>query len=214
MEIIGERWTILIVRELIHGGLSFNKLRNGVPMMSPSLLSTRLKFLEHSGIVARKKTDKGIQYFLTDAGVELKPIIIQMGIWGQRWARSDMSKKDLDPRILMWDIKRRIDTKHFPRRRVVLLFEFTNYISKFRFWWLVVDKKDVDVCLKDPGHDVDLVLATDLKTMSSIWMGDLKLQKAIELKLLDLHGSRDLQRNIFKWFSLNTFSSVKSALLI
>ena len=102
--------------------------------MSPSLLSSRLKSLESSGVIERNKTDKGVIYSLTQAGEEIGPIIEQLGVWGQRWARSDLSKKDLDPSLLMWDAHRRIDTSHFPDERTVLRFEFVDYPSKLRLW--------------------------------------------------------------------------------
>ena len=211
MEVIGERWTMLIIRELIGGSLSFNNIRNGVPLMSPSLLSARLKMLERAGIIDRRKTGDGILYSLTEAGRELKPIIMQMGMWGQRWARSDMSKGDLDPRILMWDIQRRIDTSLLPDKRVVLLFEFTNYTSKLRRWWLVIKDRTADICLKDPGYEVDLQLISDLRTMSQIWMGDLSLNKAKQQQQLKFTGNTALKRSISKWFTLNAFAAVKSA---
>ena len=103
-ELLGERWTPLIIRELMCDVQSFNSLRNGVPLMSPSLLSSRLKTLEAAGVVSRDKTDRGVQYSLTSAGEEISPIIMQLGVWGQRWARSDPSKDDIDPGILMWEL--------------------------------------------------------------------------------------------------------------
>lgn len=211
MEVIGERWTILIIRELINGNLSFNKIRNGVALMSPTLLSSRLKSLQRAGIIERNKTDAGIQYSLTSAGRELEPIIMQMGVWGQRWARSDMSKKDLDPRLLMWDIKRRIDTSFFPGMRTVLLFEFTNYTSKLRRWWLVMEENTADICLKEPGYDIDLHLVTDLRTLSQVWMGDMNLNKALKHNLLKVTGNTTLKRNLSKWLTLNNFADVKQA---
>ena len=203
MEVIGERWTMLIIRELIGGSLSFNNIRNGVPLMSPSLLSARLKMLERAGIIDRRKTGDGILYSLTEAGRELKPIIMQMGMWGQRWARSDMSKGDLDPRILMWDIQRRIDTSLLPDKRVVLLFEFTNYTSKLRRWWLVINERVTD--------EIDLQLVSSLRTMSQIWMGNLGMNKAQRQKLLKVTGDTALKRSLSKWLTLNVFADIKPA---
>ena len=159
-EILGERWTPLIIRELLVDPQSFNTLRKGVPLMSPSLLSSRLKTLEAAGIISRDKTGRGVIYTLTDAGEELRPIVEQLGVWGQRWARSDMSKKDLDPSLLMWDMHRNIDTAYFGDDRKVLRFEYVDYPVKMRLWWLIVTGTNVDICLKDPGHDVDLFIQT------------------------------------------------------
>ncbi len=112
-ELLGEKWTPLIVRELLCSEQSFNTLRKGVPLMSPSLLSSRLKTLEAAGVIVREKSDRGVSYRLTEAGEELRPIIEQLGVWGQRWARSDLSREDLDPSLLMWDMHRNIDTSYF-----------------------------------------------------------------------------------------------------
>ena len=210
-EVLGERWTALVVRELLCGAASFNELRKGVPLMSPSLLSTRLKMLERIGVVERLESDKGVIYTLTQAGEELRPIIMQLGVWGQRWARSDLSKQDLDPSLLMWDVHRRIDTSGFPDERTVLLFEFSDYTSKMRRWWLVVQNGEVDICLKDPGHEIDLHVLTNLKTMTQIWMGDISVQKAQRDKLISVSGATTLKRSISSWLGLNVYADVKQA---
>ena len=210
-EVVGEKWTPLIIRELICDDQSFNDLRKGVPLMSPSLLSARLKTLEHGGVIERRVTDEGIRYSLTDAGHELGPVIEQLGVWGQRWARSDLSKKDLDPSLLMWDAHRRIDTSYFPGRRSVLRFEFVDYPSKFRLWWLVVTDGEVDICLKDPGHEVTLYVQSTLKTMTQIWVGDLSVAKATREKLLRLKGDATIKRTMASWIGCSILASIKPA---
>ncbi len=210
-EVLGEKWTPLIIRELITDNQSFNNLRKGVPLMSPSLLSTRLKSLERSGVIERNKSDKGVIYSLTKAGEELGPVIEQLGVWGQRWARSDMSKKDLDPSLLMWDAHRRIDTTHFPDERTVLRFEFIDYPSKLRLWWLVVTGDEVDICLKDPGHEVNLFIQSTLKTMTQIWVGDLSINKARRDKLLHLTGETALRNSMSSWIGRSSFALIKPA---
>jgi len=210
-EVLGEKWTPLIIRELITDDQSFNNLRKGVPLMSPSLLSSRLKSLERSGVIERIKSDKGIIYSLTKAGEELGPVIEQLGVWGQRWVRSDMSKKDLDPSLLMWDAHRRIDTSHFPDERTVLRFEFVDYPSKLRLWWLVVTGDDVDICLKDPGHEVNLFIQSTLKTMTQIWVGDLSINKARRDKLLHLAGETALGNSMSSWIGRSSLAHIKPA---
>lgn len=210
-EVLGERWTTLIIRELLVDAQSFNNLRRGVPLMSPSLLSSRLKSLEAGGVIRRSKTDRGVVYALTSAGEELRPIIEQLGIWGQRWARSDMSRKDLDPSLLMWDMHRRIDTSFFGDSRKVLRFEFVDYPSKMRLWWLVVTADDVDICLKDPGHEVDLRFRTTLKTMTQIWMGDTTLARARRGKLIEITGDPELKRTVDSWMLCNVLSDIGAA---
>ncbi len=210
-EVLGERWTNLVIRELIAGSESFNDLRRGLPLMSPSLLSARLKSLERAGVVRRETTHGGPRYSLTEAGEELRPIIMQLGVWGHRWARSDLSKDDLDPSLLMWDIHRNLDAGFFTDGRTVLLFEFSDYTSKYRRWWLVVKDGDVDVCLKDPGHEVSLHILTDLKTLTGVWMGDMSLGRALRSGLITVTGATDLKRKISTWLGTNYFADVKAA---
>jgi len=210
-ELLGERWTPLIIRELLSDDQSFNSLRKGVPLMSPSLLSSRLKMLETAGVINREKTERGVLYSLTDGGEELRPIIEQLGVWGQRWARSDMSKKDLDPSLLMWDMHRNIVTSYFDGERKVLRFEYVDYPSKMRLWWLVVTGDVVDICLKDPGHEVDLLVQARLKTMTQIWLGDLSVSKAKREKLMRVSGNSVLNKSMASWLGCSPLAGIKPA---
>ena len=210
-EILSERWTILILRELGAGGESFNDLRRGMPLISPSLLSSRLKSLEYARVISRTETEKGIRYALTEAGRELKPIILQMGVWGHRWARSKLTPDDLDPSMLMWDIHRTMNAKYFRADRTVLHFEFSDFDAKFRRWWLVIQNDDVDVCMKDPGHDIDLKVTTDIRTMTGVWMGDISLGQALRDRRIRLNGDARLKRDISTWLGSNYFADIPSA---
>ncbi|MGA9442819.1 MAG: winged helix-turn-helix transcriptional regulator [Methyloceanibacter sp.] len=210
-EILGERWTHLIVRELGAGSETFSDLRKGLPLISPSLLSSRLKSLEAAGVVARTETEQGIRYTLSEAGRELKPIILQVGVWGHRWARSKLSPEDLDPSLLMWDIHRTMNVDYFGVERTVLRFEFSDYAAKFRRWWLVVRGGEVDVCIKDPGYDVDLEVLTDLRTLTAVWMGDIGLGQALRDRRIRLTGPTQLKRDIATWLGTNYFADVKPA---
>ena len=210
-EVLGEKWTPLIIRELLSDDQSFNTLRKGVPLMSPSLLSSRLKSLEAAGVIDRRKTGAGVMYSLTPAGEELRPIVEALGVWGQRWARSDLSRNDLDPSLLMWDMHRRIDTSYFPEERTVLRFEYVDYPAKMRLWWLVISDEGVDICLKDPGYDVDLFVQTRLKTMTQIWIGDISVQKARREKLLKLSGNSKLGKSMPSWLGCSLLAGVAPA---
>jgi len=210
-EVLGERWTHLVIRELGAGSEAFNDLRKGLPLMSPSLLSARLKSLEAAGVVRRSETDRGVRYTLTEAGRELKPIILAVGTWGRRWVSSNLNQDDLDPALLMWDIHRTMNAEYFGAERKVVLFEFSDYTSKFRRWWLVVQDGEVDVCMKDPGHEVDLQVLTDVRTLTGIWMGDITVGQAIRSRLLRLTGPAKLKRDISKWLGTNYFASVEPA---
>jgi DNA-binding HxlR family transcriptional regulator len=210
-EIMGERWTNLIIRELGAGSDAFNDLRRGLPLISPSLLSSRLKSLEAAGVVARTQTEKGVRYTLTESGMELKPIILQMGIWGHRWARSKLTRDDLDPSLLMWDIHRTMNAAYFGDERVVLYFEFSDYAARSRRWWLVVYEGEVDVCMKDPGHDIDLEIRTDVRTLAGVWMGDIELGQALRDSRIRLTGPTQLKRNISTWLGTNYFADIPPA---
>jgi len=207
-EILSERWTILILRELGAGSESFNDLRRGMPLISPSLLSARLKSLEHAKVIARTETEQGVRYTLTEAGRELKPIILQMGVWGSRWARSRLTPEDLDPSMLMWDIHRTMKGGYFQAPRTVLHFEFSDFDAKFRRWWLVVQNGEVDVCMKDPGHEVDLKVLTDVRTLTGVWMGDIGLGQALRDRRIRLAGDDRLRRDISTWLGANYFADI------
>lgn len=210
-EVLGERWTNLVVRELGAGSDSFNDLRRGLPLMSPSLLSARLKSLELAGVVRRMQSEKKVRYELTEAGRELKPILLALGTWGQRWARTTYDQRDLDPSMLMWDIHRTMNADYFDERQAVLLFEFEDFTAKFRRWWLVIKSGNVDVCMRDPGFELDLILRTDVKSLTAIWLGDISFAKAMRTKVLRLSGPAKLKRDIAKWLGTNYFSTVKAA---
>ncbi len=212
-EIVGERWSILVIRELAAGSDSFNALRKGLPLLSPSLLSTRLKSLESAGVVGKTTLPRGgTRYRLTKAGEELASIVWELGTWGHRWARSDLSEDDLDPSMLMWDIHRTLRKEYFdPEQRTVILVEFTDYASRLRYWWLVIEKGEVDVCLKDPGHEVSFQITTDVRTLTAVWMGDSTMAREIRRGSITLAGPRQLKEDIGKWLGSNFYASVKPA---
>jgi len=209
-EILNERWTLLVVRELLCGSRRFNDLRRGVPLMSPSLLSQRLKALQEYGIVERRSTKSGrsSEYILTPAGEELRPIVLSFGEWGQRWIRSQIHEADLDAGLLMWDMRRTIDAAAFPPERVAIAIEFSDAPGKERNWWLVVQEGEVELCWEDPGISIDLYIFTDLQTMTRIWMGDISVSDARRRELMELHGSRDIIRAMPQWFTRSLFAGV------
>ncbi len=210
-EVLSERWTILILRELGAGGESFNDLRRGMPLISPSLLSTRLKSLERAKIITRAETEKGVRYALTESGRELKSIILQMGVWGHRWARSKLTPDDLDPSMLMWDIHRTMNAEYFGLDRTLLHFEFSDFDAKFRRWWLIVQSGEVDACMKDPGHSIDLKIVTDVRTLTGVWMGDIDLGQALRDRRIRLTGDDKLTRDVSIWLGSNYFADIPPA---
>lgn len=130
----------------------------------------------------------GFEYALTAAGRELEPVIIQLGEWGARWVRSRLGAEDLDVALLMWDMHCNVRPEQFPARRVVVAFEFTDVPQSKRRWWLVSDVRAADLCVTDPGFEVDLLLISDLRTMTAIWVGDLSLTAALNCGALEAEG--------------------------
>jgi DNA-binding HxlR family transcriptional regulator len=211
-QILAERWTPLVLRELICGSMRFSDLRRGVPLMSSSLLSQRLKFLERQGVIERRPAaaGRGFEYHLTAAGRELEPMIMLMGEWGARWVRSQLEPEDLDVTLLMWDMHRRVRPECFPERRVVVAFEFSDVPQNRRRWWLVSEGDGADLCVTDPGHEVDLSLFADLRTMTAIWTGDLSVDSALVSGALEAHGPAGLRRSLGAWLGLSAFAPIKS----
>lgn len=211
-EILAERWTPLVLRELISGSHRFNDLHRGVPLMSRSLMAQRLRSLEAAGIVQRRPSadGAGVDYYLTSAGEEFRPVIEAMGCWGQRWSRR-FDTADLDPGLLVWDMQRNLIRKHLPPRRVVVQLEFRGVPRRHNArsrWWMILEPQAIDVCLKYPGFDVELNVRADLVAMTKVWMGDLPLIDALRSGAVALDGKRQLVRAFSSWLGLSTFASV------
>ena len=170
-EIISERWSLLVIRELIAGSSRFGEIHNGVPTMSTSLLARRLKELKNAGVIARHSDGgkRNVTYSLTESGRELRPVIEMLGIWGQKWVAKDVDDDHLDPSLLMWDMRRNLNPTPTPKRRSVIQFLYTDLPVSQKYWWLIVEATgDVDLCSVDPGFDVDLCVTTKLRPMTSI----------------------------------------------
>ena len=210
LEIVGERWTLLIVRELLCGSRRFSELHRGVPLMSRTMLSSRLKSLEDAGLVAREArgTGKNLDYVLTQAGKELKPIVVQFGEWGQRWARREVRSENMDAGLLMWDIRRNINMDALPGASTVAEFRFRGADRGKGHFWLILKGDDVDLCLTNPGQEVDLIIRTHIKTMTQVWMGDLQIAAALKSGKIKLDGPSKLQRAFPGWLGLSLFAAV------
>ncbi|MES0044505.1 helix-turn-helix domain-containing protein [Mesorhizobium sp. M0091] len=207
-ELLCTRWTMVLLSELVAGSTRFNDLRRGVPKMSPTLLSQRLKDLEAGGIVERTEiaTEKGVfEYRLTEAGRDLRPVVEAMGFWGQKWVEARLSLKNLDPSLLMWDMRRNLNPSPLPDGRTVIQFLYHDLPASKRSWWLIVEKQgEVDLCWYDPGFDVDLYVSTDLCTMTSIWMGLTTVHK--ERDKISLTGDLDVAGKMQIWLGLSPFA--------
>jgi DNA-binding HxlR family transcriptional regulator len=209
-EILCTRWTMVLLREFVAGSTRFNELRRGVPRMSPALLSLRLKELETAGILSRSasETEPGVfEYHLTRSGHELEPVIEAFGNWGQRWVDTELSLQHLDVSLLMWDMRRHLDATPMPARRSVIEFIYPELPPVRRKWWLLVGPEiGVDLCSVDPGFDVDLYVAADLRTMTAIWMGLDTVRRAQTEKRMTLNGDRRLAGDMQAWLGLSPFA--------
>ena len=209
-EILCTRWTIVVLREMFAGSTRFNELRRGVPRMSPALLSQRLKELETAGIVARaaSNADAAVsEYRLTESGRELGPLVEAFGIWGQRRIESKLSLQHLDVDLLMWDMRRNLNTTPMPPRRSVVEIVYPDLPPTQRRWWLIVDTvTGVDLCKIDPGFDVDLYVSTDLRTMTAIWLGLDTVRAAVANRRMVLTGSPKLASSMQTWLGLSPFA--------
>lgn len=202
-EVLAERWTLLIVRELLNGSVRFNEIRRGVPRLSPTLLKQRLETLEHSGIVARNAGGDGVpNYRLTAAGTALAPVVNTIGEWGQRWAR-DLEPSDLDPGALVWAIHRRLNSAAMPTGRTVIEFEFVDARPHERRFWLVHSGGEVDVCLKHPGFDTDLRVATRIRTLVEVWRGFRSIKEEIRAGGIKVSGTTSCCRAFPQWLLLS-----------
>lgn len=207
MELLDERWTLLVVRELLSGSEHFNELRRGLTRMSPSLLSRRLQQLVRAGVVERHVEGNEVRYVLTPAGQELRPVVEALGIWGIRWI-GELGDEELDPKLLMWDMHRNIDRSAVPAGRTVVGFTFRDVPSELRSWWLVINEDDTDVCDEDPGYDVAVTVTSSLRGMTEVWRGDRSWSSALRTGALEVSGPADLRRAVPGWFTLSGFASV------
>jgi DNA-binding HxlR family transcriptional regulator len=208
MELLDERWTLLVVRELVAGSKHFNELRRGVPRMSPTLLSKRLQQLVRAGVVDRRAVGNEVHYVLTRAGQELGPVVQALGAWGVRWI-GEIGDQDLDPKLLMWDMHRNIDQDAVPDGRTVVRFSFSDVPSKIRDWWLVITSgEEADVCDFDPGYDIAVTVSTSLRQMILLWRGDLTWPTALGSGAVEMHGPDALRRAVPRWFIPSPFVAV------
>jgi DNA-binding HxlR family transcriptional regulator len=211
-EIVCSRWTMLVLREMLCGSTRFNDIRRGVPRMSPTLLSKRLKELAEAGLVVERKRDRAgtVEYILTDAGNDLRDIIMSLGVWGQRWVETSISLKNLDPSLLMWDMRRNLAPSSLPDRRCTVQFVYPELSAGQKKWWLVIEGGQVDLCKVDPGYDVDLYVNGSLRSMTSVWMGVSTLKTEIEAGDIVLTGDKAVARSMHGWLGLSAFANEKS----
>jgi DNA-binding HxlR family transcriptional regulator len=198
-EILADRWTLLIVRELILGSHRFNEIERGLPGISRSLLASRLRDLERAGVVERLPGTQPhvTTYHLSDAGRELKPVVEALGAWGVRWAFGERRLEELDAGLLVWKIHQRIDRELLPERRTVVEFDFAG--PRGCRVWLVLEPREVSVCVTPPRFDADLVLRADLAFFYRLWLGHIEYDAARRCGALVVDGPPALAKRLPRW---------------
>jgi DNA-binding HxlR family transcriptional regulator len=211
-EVFAERWTPIILRELFAGSHRFNEIHRCISLMSRALLARRLKELEAAGVIASVESShgRGREYRLTESGREFREAVEALGRWGQRWTVR-VQPENLDAGLLMWNVRRRIDRERLPPHRVVAHFDFRGVPSSYRGprnFWLVLERAAVDLCIKDPGFEVDLVVEADLAGMARVWLGDVSFAEAVRTKKIRVAGPAALVKQFPSWLLLSHFAAV------
>ena len=211
-EVFAQRWTPLILRELFAGSQHFNEIHRGVPMMSRALLTERLRSLEAQGVIAHETpASGGGQYYrLTEAGREFHEVIEGLGTWGQRWTVR-VDRDNLDPSYLMWNVRRRIALDRVPPGRTIVRFKYSGVPARChgpRVFWFLLEPAHAELCLKDPGYEVDLYVEADLGEFAKVWLGDITYEHALRSGKVQLTGTRELVRAFPTWLMLSHFAEV------
>lgn len=202
-EVLAQRWVPLILREIMVGYHRFTEIRHALPLISPSVLSQRLKSLEDDGVIRRCSEQEGVSYHLTPAGEELRPIVDAMGLWARKWVTRDYHGYELDPAVLMWSLRRHVAVEAFPSGRTVVHIELEGEPRRRRYWWFVVqrgEEEDVDVCMSDPGHPVTVTATATLRTLVDVLMGDIRWSDALGRGLVRIKGDPALTRQFESLF--------------
>lgn len=205
LELVGDRWTMLVLREVLMGGHRYNEIQRGLGGISTALLSKRLKWLCDCGLLIKhSKPGAGTRYFPTQSAQELRPVLMALGNWGMKWTQRNLKADDYDVQLLMLYFERSIAFDRLPDSRIVIRFEFTD-LSEQRLWWLVAFENKVEVCTTDPGFDVNLFVSVPLSLMTNIWLGHDTYERATAARDMMVHGDTALTRDITAWLRQSEF---------
>jgi len=212
-EIFCERWTALVIRNVGAGAFRFNDIHRGVPHMSPTLLTRRLRQLEAEGLLQRKRSDSGKSwtYHLTEAGEEFLPLVGALAVWGQRWSRRDLEEGELDLGLFVWGLEYSIDPLALGRERHVVRVDVCDQPANKRLYWFVCKDGALDVCVSDPGGETDMFLSATLRDFIHIYRGDITLLHAIENGRLLVDGQPHVTRKLAKWFNFGVMATTPQA---
>jgi DNA-binding HxlR family transcriptional regulator len=219
-EIFAQRWTPLILRELLLGGSRrFSELRRGLPRISRNLLVQRLAALEQAGIIERRRRSdgRGYDYYPTAAGEELRPVVQALGTWGYKWTAQELRPENVDAGLLMWFLRRRVQTDLLPDERFVTRFEFhgqgkrSAWLEEQQSFWLVLDKPEVELCLSDPGFEVGLIVRAEVSILTRVYLGHLSLVEALRNGSVELSGRHNLRNSFRYWLGISPFAPARTA---
>ena len=204
-ETLRDRWTILIVREMLGGASGFNELQRGLPGISRSVLADRMRSLERAKVIERRTGPKGrtLEYRLTPAGRDLEPVVQAIGEWGATRSVTEPRPEELDPYLLTVWMARHVARQRLPPNRTVVQFDFRN---PKRRYWMVLEHSEVSVCLQHPGFDADLEVIVDTAMLYRIYLGRAELGGAIRAGQLTMNGPHSLQRGFGHWFTWSAFA--------
>jgi len=207
-EVLTERWTLLVLRELLMGSTRFNEIQRGVPRMSSSLLSKRLRELERSELLTREplRGERGFSYCLTPAGEALGPLVVSLGTWSRDHLKREISAEEADPALLMWDLRRSVRLDRLPQDQVVVFFRFRDAEEGKRAWWLVAEAENAELCFSDPGYEIHLQVDAETQALAEVWVGQRELGAAMRSKRVRLTGPEHLVRSVPEWIGLSTFA--------
>lgn len=210
-DIIGDRWTLQIVRAMMLGATRYSDLQQAVPRISPTVLSARLKQLAENGIIVRREStgSKSATYRLTPSGRELRPIIMYLATWGLKWASRNIKESNVNIGALMWDLHKTLRTCELPDGETVLSITLSD-VEQFSKWWIVANGRNVDLCTDPPGKDVDVYLTCPLSVLIGIWQGEESIREKIAEGLLVIDGPTDLVQTVDDWFPLSPVAAAQS----
>jgi DNA-binding HxlR family transcriptional regulator len=210
LDLLGERWTLLIVRELLCGSRRFGEIQRGIPRISRTMLSARVRELADAGVIERHECEGGPEYQLTRAGLELAAVVRELGTWGQRWLSREVRPAELDIRTLVWDIHRRVRREALPEKPLVVRIELTDMRGATGLQYLLLRRSEVSLCATNPGFPEELCLRADRRTLIRWWRGDLTFRQALGAGLT-LEGRREWVRAFPGWFERYLFADVTPA---
>ncbi len=210
LDLLGERWTLLVVRELLCGSRRFGEVHRGIPRISRTMLSARLRALLEAGVLERREGDGGPEYGLTKAGGELAAVVRELGTWGQRWLPRELHASHLDVDALLWDVQRRTRREALPDRPLVVRLELSDVRGAASRRYLLLRRSEISLCTANPGYPEELCLRADRRTLVGWWRGDVTFAQARGMGLV-LEGRREWIRAFPTWFERYLFAGVTPA---